>query len=379
MLVCIPPLDCFSNVCPPDLRVARVVDAGNLAGDHVDDGEWLRAYVHRGTTCESCVALQVNGKGYKITTSEISSLYVGEDAEDRLWFSSRPRLLTHCLHVKRIQETMSYSKCRPDSECTPLNPELPSGVSALYLTGGIRSAVLASILGPKHLLERDASMLAYCAAYSRKETEAARTIATLYHMDLRVVYLSPFLDIDRAVRDTQTFDPSTVYRLNTLNALADAAREDGVDTVFTGEGYHERIWSPWKQKFGEHSVGLTVRMPYLRRGVVVGDFPDVPKLSPESPREMLHEQRIRAVAFCDDAEYEHVPPRSLEERWLRAVYRRIFGRTHGSLCRSSNAKENEPTINPNMRIRCKCCPHFCCSPARMPTWMSHHPRTMDAA
>ena len=327
MLACVPPLDCFSNVCPPDLRPkeARVVEAGNLAGEFVDDGEWLRAYVHRGTICESSVSLQVNGEGYEIATSEISSLYFGEDAEGRMWFSSRPRLLTQCLRVERVQETMSYSKCRPHSDSTPLDPDLPSGVSALYLTGGFRSAVLASILAPKHLRERDAPMLAYCAAYSRKETEAARTVAKLYGLDLRVVYLSPFLDIDRAVRDAQTFDPPTVYRLHTLNALAAAAREDGVDTVFTGEGHSERIWSPLKQRFGEHSVGLTVRMPYLRRGVTVGDHPDVPKLTPESPREMLHEQRIRAVAFCDDTEYEHVPPRSLEERWLRAVYRRIFG------------------------------------------------------
>ena len=315
MLVCIPPLDCFRNVCPADLPIR----APGIAA-HDFDASTRTARVLRGTRCETRVS--VRDGDILVSTSDFSTLFRGVDAEQHIWFSSRPRLLAHCIDIEAVHANIPLLQ--------RITPDLYIGVedplhTAVYLTGGFHSAVVARLCAEQRVRH------AYCAVYADEQVEPARRVANQYGLDLRIVWIDPHIDVHAAVRDAETFHPPTVRRLHALNALAAVAIEDDIQTVFTGE-HAEMSWTS-KRRLGMHSRGLEVRMPLLRRTLDCDDlrtrFADVEWSHVNPPRKMLQLQRIRAIGFCGqpDSELRISPDGDIyyEEQWLRAIFRRTFG------------------------------------------------------
>ena len=251
-----------------------------------------------------------------------STLFRGEDAEQRIWFSSRPRLLAHCIDIEAVHANIPLlQRITPDLDFDVKDPQH----AAVYLTGGFHSAIVARLCAERRVRR------AYCAVYSDDAVDPAQRVATRYGFDLRIVWLDPHIDVHAAVRGAETFHPPTVRRLHALNTLAAVAIEDGIQTVFTGE--HAETWWASKRRLGMHSRGLDVRMPLLRRTFDCDDlrtrFADVEWSHVNPPRKMLQLQRIRAIAFCGmpESELRLSPDGDIyyEEQWLRAIFRRTFG------------------------------------------------------
>ena len=267
---------CDAHVVLPllELRGPRVIDEL--------DGFYSVVAFHPSTREVICLRDHIGKKPLFVGHSQDELFITSElKALDEVdWFKMLPRGVSQVkLKTGRVTQIAEHRPLRPQEAVSHLLEKAvrkrmprPDQPIAVFLSGGLDSSLVAAIASQ---LRDDITYYTLGNPEGADRCAVETVVAALGLKDVRAVPLPPSAIIPEFIRAvvfaTESYNPSVVSNGLATFLLAQAAHEDGIKVVLTGEGadelfggYHSfREQDPWR----EVRVQLIDDMPYteLRR------------------------------------------------------------------------------------------------------------------